>query len=160
MTLHDIQRVHAIDSLSFSMPWSERSYRFELVENQNSITLVAETSPEAVESAYASSVVGMIVVWAILDEAHIATLAVHPGFRGMGIARRLLAEGLQAAYQRGARMAFLEVRRSNVVAQNLYFKFGFEIVGERPRYYQDNNEDAFLMNLDAIDPELLEQFAR
>ena len=97
----------------------------------------------------------MIVIWAILDEAHVATIAVNPDYRGQGIGRRLLAIGLQAAYQRGARMAFLEVRRSNTVAQNLYQRFGFQVVSERLRYYQDNHEDALLMTLEQLQPEEL-----
>lgn len=154
MSLEDIARVHAIDLLSFSMPWSERSYRFELTENRNAQVLVAEiVTPEGRE------VVGMIVVWVILDEAHIATIAAHPDHRGKKIGRKLLANGLLAAYNRGARLAYLEVRRSNITAQNLYEKFGFYVAGERPRYYKDNNEDALLMTLDALNPEELSRFA-
>ncbi|XVJ51837.1 MAG: hypothetical protein HEQ32_07080 [Vampirovibrio sp.] len=37
-----------------------------------------------------------------------------------------------------------EVRASNFKAQNLYYKYGFRMVG-RPRYYQDNQEDALLL---------------
>jgi ribosomal-protein-alanine N-acetyltransferase len=70
-----------------------------------------------------------------------------------------LACGLQAAYERGARLAFLEVRRSNQVAQNMYEKFDFQVVGDRPRYYQDNNEDALLMNLEQIQPDRLKELA-
>lgn len=100
-------------------------------------------------------IVGMIVMWVILDEAHVATIAVHPDYRGRGIGQRLLARGLLAVYQRGARMAFLEVRRSNLVAQQMYKKFGFRVDGKRLRYYRDNNEDALLMKLDTIEPEEL-----
>ncbi len=154
MTLSDVERVHQIDLLSFSLPWSERSYRFELVENRNSTVWVAEDASNGLRPV----VVGMIVIWVILDEAHIATLATHPDYRGHGVGRRLLAHGLLAAYRRGARLAYLEVRRSNQVAQRLYTRFGFAVVGERPRYYKDNNEDALLMTLDNIQPEKLEQF--
>jgi [ribosomal protein S18]-alanine N-acetyltransferase len=154
MSLDDIQRVHNIDLLSFSMPWSERSYRFELTENRNSQVLVAEmASPEGRE------VVGMIVLWVILDEAHVATIATHPSYRGRHIGRKLLANGLLAAYNRGARLAYLEVRRSNLTAQKLYERFGFYVAGERPRYYKDNNEDALLMTLDKINPEELSRLA-
>jgi ribosomal-protein-alanine N-acetyltransferase len=45
----------------------------------------------------------------------------------------------------GARFMTLEVRVSNVVAQNLYLKYGFEARGTRRRYYTDNNEDALVM---------------
>lgn len=180
MALADVPRVHEIDKLSFSMPWTERSYRFELSENRNSLILVAEveapgvqSTPSAQESGMQSmqgmqntpgtngspgDLVGMIVVWVILDEAHIATIAVHPAYRGQGIGRGLLARGLGQAYERGARLAFLEVRRSNLVAQKMYENFGFKVVGQRPRYYQDNNEDALLMTLDPLQAEALRPF--
>ena len=154
MILSDVERVHEIDRLSFSLPWSERSYRFELTENRNSLVWVAE----AAASGSRPVVVGMIVIWVILDEAHIATLAAHPDYRGQGVGRCLLAYGLLAAYQRGARLAYLEVRRSNQAARILYERFGFEVVGERPRYYKDNNEDALLMTLDHLLPEKVEPF--
>ena len=42
MQLEDVEQVYAIDVLSFALPWSERSYRYELTENKNSRTWVAE----------------------------------------------------------------------------------------------------------------------
>jgi [ribosomal protein S18]-alanine N-acetyltransferase len=154
MVLADVPRVHEIDRLSFSMPWSERSYRFEVTENRNSLILVAER----LENGAPPELVGMIVIWVIIDEAHVATIATHPNYRGQGIGRRLLARGLLTAYQRGARLSYLEVRRGNRVAQDMYVKFGYKVVGERLRYYQDNNEDALLMTLDPIQTELLQPF--
>lgn len=46
----------------------------------------------------------------------------------------------------------LEVRVTNVVAQRLYEKLGFETVGVRKGYYTDNQEDAYIMWVDL--PEL------
>lgn len=171
MALQDVARVHEIDMLSFTMPWSERSYRFELTKNENSIPWVAEIKntaeihaaakaarPVAESAAQPSTgqlVVGMVVIWAIMDEAHIATLAIHPDYRGLGIGSRLLARGLLEAFERGARFAYLEVRRSNVTAQRVYEKFGFQIAGMRPHYYKDNNEDALLMILDQLVPKTI-----
>ena len=151
MGLHDVERVHAIDILSFSLPWSERSYRFELMENKNALVFVAEVDGADGQPL----VIGVIVIWVILDEAHIATLAVHPDYRKIGAARRLLAHGLRAAAGRGAVLAYLEVRRSNHAAQALYESFGFDVVGERPRYYKDNQEDALLMTLNDLQASLV-----
>jgi [ribosomal protein S18]-alanine N-acetyltransferase len=155
MVLADVPRVHEIDRLSFSMPWSERSFRFEVTENRNSLVLVAEE----MENGRPPEIIGMTVIWVIIDEAHIATIATDPEHRGKGIGRGLLARGLLTAYERGARLAYLEVRRGNLVAQEMYKKFGFHVAGERLRYYQDNNEDALLMTLDPIKPDLLQQLA-
>lgn len=155
MTVADIEQVHEIDTLSFTLPWSERSFRFELTENQHSIAWVAEAErPEG-----SALVVGMIVVWVIMDEAHIATFATHPDYRGGGIGKRLLANTLLECYRKGARLAYLEVRKGNLTAQKLYDKFGFVVAGVRPRYYKDNNEDALLMNLGQIDPDKMLEFA-
>ncbi len=146
MALDDIEQVYAIDVASFSLPWSLRSYRYELTENSNSRGWVAE----AVDARGDRQVVGVIVAWLILDEAHIATIATDPAWRRMGIARRLLRKALAAASLEGAVTAHLEVRRGNLSAQALYREFGFRVVGERPRYYKDTMEDALLMTLDPL----------
>lgn len=152
MRQSDIPRVHEIDVASFSLPWPERSYRFELEENPNSRLYVAEVD----RSEGGPLVVGMVVMWTVLDEAHIGTLAVDRSYRRLGIARRLLAESLLKAYNSGVRRCYLEVRRSNQAAQALYAGFGFQLTSIRPRYYRDNNEDAFLMTLDPIRPDVLQ----
>jgi [ribosomal protein S18]-alanine N-acetyltransferase len=152
MLENDLERVHEIDGLSFSAPWPPSSYRFELNENPASHSWVAEAHlPDG-----KTVVVGMVVVWLIVDEAHIATLAVHPEFRGRSIARKLLQNALRECVAWGACMATLEVRERNGAAQALYRDFGFDIVGRRPHYYIDNNEDALIMTLEDMDEEYLE----
>lgn len=156
MTLEDVEQVYAIDVLSFPLPWSERSYRFEILENPTSRTWVAE----AVDSRGQTQVAAMIVVWVILDEAHVATIAVHPDYRQRGIGHRLLATALLDAAERGVIQVYLEVRRGNLTAQSIYARFGFKVTGERPGYYRDNNEDALLMTLKPIQVEVLKQYAK
>ena len=147
MQAADIEDVTAIDRISFSLPWPERAYQYELNDNPASLLWVAEINPPEGERR----VVGLAVAWLILDEAHIATLAVHPDFRRKGIGERLLLSILEDALLKGASQAMLEVRASNSAAINLYRRFGFEIAGRRLRYYRDNNEDAVLMNLGILD---------
>jgi ribosomal-protein-alanine N-acetyltransferase len=57
----------------------------------------------------------------------------------------LLLQLLETAREKGAKRFTLEVRRSNEAAITLYERFGFRIVGYRPGYYADNNEDAAIM---------------
>jgi [ribosomal protein S18]-alanine N-acetyltransferase len=142
MTMEDVPVVHEIDMLSFSLPWPERSFRFELTENPTSRGWVAEVS---------GKVVAMLVLWLIVDEAHIATIAVHPDFRRQGLGEQILLHALKAVRDEGARRAFLEVRAGNSAAQAMYEKYGFEVAGVRPGYYRDNNEDALLMNFENFD---------
>lgn len=143
MNLEDIPRVHEIDVLSFSLPWPEKSFQFELTQNPSTLAIVNELIPPGAMPI----IIGMVVVWIMIDEAHIATIAIHPQFRGHGIGKKLLAETLRQSIQHGAVLATLEVREHNIIAQQMYQKFGFEIVGRRLKYYQDNNEDAVLMTL-------------
>jgi ribosomal-protein-alanine N-acetyltransferase len=149
MRLEDIEQVCAIDVLSLSMPWTERSYRFDLTENPAAALWVAEV----VEEEGKPRLVGMIATWFIIDEVHIATIAVHPDYRRLGIGCKLLAHALLHSAYKGANTAMLEVRCSNLGAQALYQQFGFTVVGVRARYYRDNDEDALLMNLQPIDVE-------
>ena len=139
----DIPAVFAIDTLSFALPWSERSYRFDLLNNPASRMWVAEV----VQPDGSKLVIGMLVLWMIIDEAHIGTIAVHHDFRERGIGEALLKTALDQVHAEGAQRITLEVRNSNVVAQSLYKKYGFEVAGVRKRYYSDNGEDALLMTL-------------
>ncbi len=151
MKLQDLDRVYAIERQSFSLPWPERSFRFELDENPNSRLWVAEVrQPEGNRA-----VVGMLVMWVVVDEAHIGTFAIHPAYRQKGIATRLLAHVLIKVGEAGVRRVFLEVRRSNQAAQNLYKRFGFVVEGVRRGYYRDSGEDALLMSLDPLQADVL-----
>ena len=141
MTLEDVPQVVAIDQASFSLPWPERSFRFEISENPASRAWVAEGN---------GKVVGMIVAWLLVDEAHIATIATQPDFRRQGIAGALLRYTLESMKAEGATYAVLEVRASNTSAQEMYRELGFIESGRRPRYYKDNSEDAILMTLEKL----------
>lgn len=146
MQMNDLEQVSILDRASFSLPWPTSAFRYELLENPSSLLYVAESSSPGSERL----VIGSIVVWMILDEAHIATIAVEAKYRGKGISQELLATVLVEAIKKGARVATLEVRAYNTIAQALYQRFGFNIVGRRPRYYRDNDEDALIMTVDLL----------
>jgi ribosomal-protein-alanine N-acetyltransferase len=84
-------------------------------------------------------------MWAILEEAHITVLAIHPDYQKQGLGQALLLALLVLAWKRGLEWATLEVRASNQAAIALYKKFGFETVGHRRKYYQDTGEDALIL---------------
>lgn len=155
MRSEDIPEVHAIDEISFDLPWTERSYLFEVTQNAASRPWVAEIVDQNNHRAIAA----MAVFWLIVDEIHIATIAVHPDFRQKGIGQKFLAHTLLSAANEGAVIAFLEVRRSNLPAQALYQKFGFVETGIRPHYYRNNMEDALLMTLEPLDKPRLQKLA-
>jgi len=143
MSPADIAAVVGIDQASFSLPWPENSYRYEVQYNNAARCLVAEESDH--------EIVAMIVSWIIVDELHIATIATRQDRRRQGVGSRLLQEALDDGRRCGARRAFLEVRAGNAAAQEMYRKFGFMITGRRPKYYKDNGEDAVLMTLEPLE---------
>ena len=142
MTLDDITAVVELDRLSFSLPWPERSFRFELTDNTASRCWVYEMD---------GKIVAVIVAWLLIDEAHIATISTHPEYRRQGIAGKLLTYALRYMSKEGAVSSFLEVRESNLAAQEMYQKFGYEAAGRRKRYYKDTGEDAILMTLNGLE---------
>ncbi len=79
-----------------------------------------------------------------VKKGHVFSLGVLKGYRRRGIASALLALSMDAMFMMGCDEIFLEVRVSNKPAQNLYFKFNYDIVARVPHYYADG-EDAFVM---------------
>jgi ribosomal-protein-alanine N-acetyltransferase len=147
MRLDDIAEVAAIDKVSFPTPWSDRTYRQELRENPAAYLYVAEVERRSYD---ASSIIGYVGFWFIVDEAHISTIAVRPDWRRQGIGRVLLEYALEQARTLGAELVTLEVREGNQAAIKMYQTFGFLIKGRRRGYYRDNDEDALVMFLDRL----------
>lgn len=147
MKTSDIPEVFAIDKASAALYWPERSYHFEVEQNEASSPFVAVGSD--------GEILGFIVFWLIIDEAHLANFAVRESARRHGIGRALLLHGLKSCHDSGARVSFLEVRAGNAAARHLYDASGYHTESIRKQYYQDNHEDALLMNLDPEDYEKL-----
>jgi ribosomal-protein-alanine N-acetyltransferase len=148
MTEADLEAVHGLETTCFPTPWPLKSFRYELEQNTAARMWVAALPSNG---SHPERIVGMIVVWLLIDLTHIATIAVHPDFRRKKIANRMICSALSATMAEGAESATLEVRASNHAAQHLYRRFGFQLVGRRPGYYQDNGEDAILMTLHHLD---------
>ena len=170
MRLDDIPQVVAVDSLSFPSPWSPASYAFEITNNSTSHMIVIEG--RRLSSAgwrrvgqrlggppEPPVIAGYAGMWNISGEAHVSTIAVHPEWRGHGLGEALLNGLLTRAIALNSEYSVLEVRVSNLSAQGLYRKYGYEIVGDRKGYYRDNNEDAYMMHLSALDPAYAERLS-
>lgn len=142
MYLSDIDEIYEMDSKCFGEKhWSREIFVKEL-SNQNAIYLVAEEkNPKAIKK----KLVGFIGVWIILDEMHIMTLGTDPEHRGQKIAEHLLLASLDSSLRSGVRTVTLEVRLSNIAAQRLYEKYGFQHQGIRKNYYNDDGESALIL---------------
>jgi ribosomal-protein-alanine N-acetyltransferase len=146
MEAHDLGRVMDIERRSYTMPWTEATFR-GLLRRTDADLFVAETL-ELEVAAYA-------VFWAVLDQGELGNVAVAPEWRSRGIARCLLDAVVRRARERGVRELFLEVRISNNTARQLYQSYGFREVGRRRNYYMEPVEDALVMRKD-LDPDLPE----
>mgnify|MGYP000524281411 CR=1 FL=1 len=135
MTEKDIDMVHEIEILSFSVPWSKESFIDE-VKNENAIYYVYEED---------SKVWGFAGMHHIVDEGHITNIAVHPQKRGQGIGRLLLSALISYAKENGLVGLTLEVRSKNYVAISLYKSLGFVQEGIRKNYYSCPPDDAIIM---------------
>jgi len=136
MRLSDIDEVLEIEKLCFPTPWTRRAFVSELNENVYAHYIVARSN---------GRLAGYAGMWVILEEAHITNIAVHPAYRRQGLGRLLLHELMERARVRHATAMTLEVRTSNLVAQTMYTRAGFQVRGLRKGYYTDTKEDAIVM---------------
>ena len=158
MTVADLPQVMEIDRLSFEIPWSEKSYRYEINESNQSFMVVLEWHREQVTTRWQRwlkirpytehRIVGYGGMWYIAGEAHISTIAVHPKGRGHGWGEILLAGMVRRGFFLEADEVALEVRVSNQRAQKLYQKYDFQTVDVKRHYYRNNGEDAYDMRMD------------
>lgn len=144
MTLKDLDRVLQIESRSYQHPWSRRAFVSEVTDNDYAYYYVARLG---------DVIVGYVGMWIILEEAHITNIAVDPDYRRLGIGRYMLETMFDRAREHGATRMTLEVRVSNVTAQNLYKKLGFAERGIRKGYYTDTHEDAIVMWKEDLGPQ-------
>ena len=108
------------------------------------------SSRDTLQSMRLDNVLGYLGMWFMADEAHITAIAVREPYQRRGIGELLLISCVELAILRHADVVTLEVRVSNTLAQKLYKKYGFEIVGTRKKYYTDDHEDAFIMTTGKI----------
>jgi len=133
----DLDGILYIEKEAFSTPWPKDAMEMELVENALARYLVAE---------YKDEIIGYAGIWLILNEGHITNVAVKKDKRGFGVGDMLMTGLVYMCDTSDINYITLEVRKSNIIAQNLYKKYGFKIAGERKNYYKDDNEDAIIMN--------------
>lgn len=135
MTMDDVDEVYMVEEDCFVDPWSKESIRKDL-KNNLARYLVAQLDDK---------IVGYVGIWFVVDEGHITNVAVHSDYRGKKIGDKLVKEMIELCKENNIVAMTLEVRASNIVAQNLYRKYGFKMGGIRKEYYSDNKEDAIIM---------------
>lgn len=143
MTLDDVAEIAELEKKCFALPWSEKSLRDEM-SNKLAVYIVAK------DSGHCAGYAGF---WNVSGEGGITNVAVLPEYRRRGVGSMLIAKMIKIALDLKLEILTLEVRKSNTAAQGLYIKYGFDIIGERKRYYSDNGEDAWIKTKKLADNE-------
>lgn len=148
LTLADLATAEALQAECFDAGWEPAALEHDLRHNGAARYVILERLAGGQWDA-----VGYGGLWLMFDEAHIVTVGVRPPLRREGLGRLLVHALVVIARANAMADLTLEVRVSNVAARALYARYGFWEVGERKRYYADNNEDAVIMTTEALDSE-------
>ncbi|MDY2960128.1 MAG: ribosomal protein S18-alanine N-acetyltransferase [Hornefia sp.] len=132
----DTAGLYNLEQTCFTVPWSKESLIKDITGNPNSMYFVAELS---------GKIIGYAGVWNIMEECHINNVAVLPEFRRRKIGMTIIKTLIEVTERQGIKSHTLEVRESNRAAISMYEKMGFQSVGKRPGYYEDNGEAAVIM---------------
>jgi ribosomal-protein-alanine N-acetyltransferase len=136
LSYSDLPQVIAVERRAFPTPWSLAMFVLEL----------SKPSGVCLAAVRDGVVVGHLICSRYDTVWHLMNIAVDPGLRRNGIAKALLRALLERIDDGSGEMQLtLEVRPTNRAAIALYERFGFRSAGTRPRYYQDNGEDALIM---------------
>ena len=135
LTEEYIDDIYLVGQLSLHVAWSKSEITKEL-NNKLAKYFIAVIDNKAV---------GFGGMWIIADEGNVTNIAVHPHYRGKGLGKEIISSMIEYCKANMVADMTLEVRSSNIIAQNLYSLFGFKEEGRRKGFYTDNNEDAIIM---------------
>lgn len=130
--------------------WRIDGYQREMASSNSDLLMIRAANLTSAEEQISTPpprlppVLAFGCSWAVLEEAHITLLAVHPDYQRRGLGQAMLWAMLQTAHDRGLHYATLEVKDSNHPAIALYQQFGFQEAGRRRRYYP-TGEDALIL---------------
>ena len=135
----DFEQLYAIEQAAHSVPWSLGTLKNNQGERYLNLKLQRQ-----------NQIIGFAICQRVLDEATLFNLAIHPTFQGQGLGNQLLSELIEQLRAQQIVTLWLEVRQSNLNAQKLYAKQGFNEVDIRKNYYptaDGKRENAVVMAL-------------
>jgi ribosomal-protein-alanine N-acetyltransferase len=139
MQIEHLEDVMVIENQAYPFPWTRSMFISSLSSKDVCLSLIAD-----------QKIIGYAIFNYIMDETHLLNICISSDYQCMGLGRLLLRQIVLLSIEKRSAMFFLEVRRSNTHAIDLYFSEGFNEVGVRPNYYpsEKGSEDAILMTLD------------
>jgi len=133
----DLDGIVKIENETSAAPWSREALSRDIAR-EDALVLAARDD----------DVTGYADAWIVAGEMQLNNIGVTADSRRRGIASHLMTELIAEAGKAGCTLITLEVRAGNEAALALYGKYGFKKTGLRPGYYEDNGEDAILMDLE------------
>ena len=124
LRVDDLDTLLAVENQCYSHPWTRGNFIDSMAMGYAMQLLWID-----------EQLVGYFVAMQGVDEVHLLNITVNPRFQRQGWARVLLEQLRSWAGSVRAGTIWLEVRKSNVRAQQIYLEFGFQSVGLRKRYY-------------------------
>ena len=130
----DLELIYTMEKRIFNNPWARSSIEEELNRKYHSLNLIAEKD---------GSIIGYFFAHLVSNEAHIINIAIDKPFQHQGLGKQFLGKIISDNLQDVD--VFLEVKRSNFPAINLYVHLGFEEVDIRENYYSDGADAVFMV---------------
>jgi ribosomal-protein-alanine N-acetyltransferase len=139
MLMQDLDEIVAMEREIYPFPWTRGNFQDALSAGYSAWVLRDASG----------ALIAYAVVMLALDEAHLLNLSVARRYQRYGFGWRILDWMAQRARDHGARTMLLEVRPTNLAAQRLYARYGFERIGVRRGYYPSHGgrEDALVMRI-------------
>ncbi|MBX3605128.1 MAG: ribosomal protein S18-alanine N-acetyltransferase [Piscinibacter sp.] len=141
MGVGQLDAVMAIETAAYAFPWSRGNF----------VDSLASGYPARLLYGAQGELLGYFIAMAGVDEMHLLNITTAPAHQHRGHGRFMLEALVTLCRERAAQRLWLEVRRSNPRAQELYRRFGFVPVGVRKGYYPaplGQREDALVMSLE------------
>ncbi|HET8748368.1 MAG TPA: ribosomal protein S18-alanine N-acetyltransferase [Ramlibacter sp.] len=137
MTESRLDTVVAIERRAYDHPWTRGNFSDSLRSGYQAQLLCA-----------GDVVIGYFVAMLGVDEVHLLNITVDVPYQGQGWGRVMLDAVALWARTQNAHWVWLEVRTSNLRAQEVYERYGYRRVGERKNYYPaaQGREDAIVMS--------------
>jgi len=89
-----------------------------------------------ITASIGTNLAGFILLQSTGDNADILEICVHPAWQNSGIGKKLLQAGITSPRTQQHRRVLLEVAEDNHIAQHLYRRAGFTLIGRRAHYYR------------------------
>ncbi len=139
MSPEQLDAVLQVEAAAYPHPWSRANFADALKSGYQAQLLMA-----------GDKLLGYFIAMKGVEEVHLLNITVAPAFQRQGWARVMLDALAVWARGQAAQWVWLEVRKSNQRALDVYESHGYRRVGERKNYYPAQarqREDAVVMSL-------------